>query len=359
MVENQQQPAIVITWLFPAITTVLVGLRVYSRYLGHNFGWDDTLMGVAYVLVLVLSISTHEMAVISYAGYHKWDVPKQSIERQILGLKWSFVVQLVYHPLMGAIRGSIVMFLFRLQDLRKGVQIALHTVFWMNVGYTISTTLANVLTCIPISYSWTRPATDQIIDGEVIPGGKCFNTLVFILASCALSIFMDLIIMPIPTAMVWNLTMPRKTKIAVVIVMGLGWVATAISGVRFAVYYYRWDPNNTDRNYGIGFVVSIVEPNVGMWAACAPALKHLLRIRWPNLFSSVRSNGYQDPWSETPKVRTAQPWSRKRESSMDSIYRLGTLGNDNIDSASQEHIITRPSKSIANGSRNPGIDLQN
>ncbi|KAK2805963.1 hypothetical protein FQN50_005978 [Emmonsiellopsis sp. PD_5] len=319
MVENQQQPAIVITWLFPAITTVLVGLRVYSRYLGHNFGWDDTLMGVAYVLALELPV-----AVVSYAGYHKWDVPKQSIDRQILGLKWSFVVQLVYHPLMGAIRGSIVMFLFRLQDLRRGVRLALHTVFWMNVGYTISTTLANLLTCIPVSYSWTKPATDQIIDGEVIPGGKCFNTLVFILT-----------------------------------IMGLGWVATAISGVRFAVYYYRWDPNNTDRNYGIGFVVSVVEPNVGMWAACAPALKHLLRIRWPNLFISTGSDGYRDPWSETPKVRTAQPWSRKRESSMDSIYRLGTLGNDNIDSASQEHIITRPARSLGNDSRNTGIDLQN
>ena len=35
---------------------------------------------------------------------------------------------------------------------------------------------------------------------------------------------MDLIIIPIPSIMVWNLHMDRKTKFLVVIVMSLGWV---------------------------------------------------------------------------------------------------------------------------------------
>jgi len=35
---------------------------------------------------------------------------------------------------------------------------------------------------------------------------------------------MDLIIIPIPSLMVWNLHMERKTKILVVIVMSLGWM---------------------------------------------------------------------------------------------------------------------------------------
>jgi structural maintenance of chromosome 2 len=61
-------------------------------------------------------------------------------------------------------------------------------------------------------------------DGKVIPGGTCIDARAFILTSCVLSIFMDLIIIPIPSIMVWNLKMARKTKVLVVVIMSLGWM---------------------------------------------------------------------------------------------------------------------------------------
>ena len=91
------------------------------------------------------------------------------------------------------------------------------------MGYLGSTTLVNVFQCDPIRYAYLRPQMDHVdADGNTIKGGKCINSLQFIMTSCALSIFMDLIIMPIPTAMVWNLQMRRKKKIAVVAVMSMG-----------------------------------------------------------------------------------------------------------------------------------------
>jgi hypothetical protein len=96
---------------------------------------------------------------------------------------------------------------------------------WLNILYAIATSLGNILQCSPVRYTWERPVMDRIDDnGDVVPGGTCFDSRRFILASCALSIFMDLIIIPIPSIMVWNLHMVRKTKILVVIVMSLGWM---------------------------------------------------------------------------------------------------------------------------------------
>jgi hypothetical protein len=54
--------------------------------------------------------------------------------------------------------------------------------------------------------------------------------------------------------------------------------ATAVSVGRFIVYYYRFSPKNTDKSYDIGFVISIIEPSVGIIAACAPAMKCLFRF---------------------------------------------------------------------------------
>ena len=95
----------------------------------------------------------------------------------------------------------------------------------MNIGYALSTSIVNIFQCTPIRYAYLRPLLDTTSpDGTLVKGGQCIKSLNFIMASCGLSIFMDLIIIPIPTAMVWNLQMRRKTKLAVVGVMSMGWM---------------------------------------------------------------------------------------------------------------------------------------
>lgn len=94
------------------------------------------------------------------------------------------------------------------------------------MGYMVSTTIVNIFQCTPIRYAYLKAEMDQEKDaaGNIIKHGKCIDSLAFIMASCSLSIIMDLIIIPIPTAMVWNLQMRRKTKIAVVVIMSMGWM---------------------------------------------------------------------------------------------------------------------------------------
>ncbi|KAG9206916.1 hypothetical protein G6514_000206 [Epicoccum nigrum] len=199
-------------------------------------------------------------------------------------MKWSFAVQMFYHPLMCTIRASIIVFLWRMKDYRRRIRYSLHVVFWLNVGYTIATSLGNTFQCDPIRYAWLRPEMDQYdANGKVtVPGGTCIDSRTFILSSCALSIFMDLIIIPIPSLMVWNLQMTVKTKTLVVLVMSLGWISTGVSVGRFIVYYYRFAPTNTDRTWDIGVVISIAEPAVHIITACAPATKGLIRMLFPS-----------------------------------------------------------------------------
>jgi hypothetical protein len=175
----------------------------------------------------VLKLTCTSVTKLSYYGYHITEVPHQTLQQKVTANKWSIGMQLIYHPMMSAIRASIIMFLFRIQDKRRHILIALHSVFWINVGYFIGTTTANVLQCTPVRYSYDKPIMDTYgPDGKTVAkaGGHCINSWVFVLSSLTLSIFMDLIIIPIPTAMVWNLQMPRKTKMAVVVIMSLGWV---------------------------------------------------------------------------------------------------------------------------------------
>ncbi|KAJ4297486.1 hypothetical protein N0V90_005378 [Kalmusia sp. IMI 367209] len=285
MGKSRQANALAVTCVLPILAALFVAARSVSRHLGRNFGWDDWLIHLSLLLLLGQTVTIYQYILVSHTGYHKTDIPKQTIEEQVYALKWSFAVQMFYHPMMGAIRASIIMFLFRVKDQRWHIRWALHVVFWINIGYLVSTSIVNIFQCDPVRYAYLRPQMDHVdANGNTIKGGKCINTLQFIMSSCALSIFMDLIIMPIPTAMVWNLQMKRKTKIAVVAVMSVGWIATIASVVRLIVYYYRYAPT-TDRTYNIGLITSIIEPSIAIIAACAPALRRLFTFMMPHYFS--------------------------------------------------------------------------
>ncbi|CAI6339372.1 unnamed protein product [Periconia digitata] len=299
MGQNRQAAALAVTCLFPILAALFVGARIVSRYVGQNFGWDDWLIQLALLLLLGQTVTIYQYIVVSHTGYRAIEVPKQTVAQKVEAAKWSFAVQMFYHPLMGASRASIIMFLFRVKDQRRRIRFSLHFAFWMNIAYTISTSIVNIFQCTPVRYAYLRPEMD-ITDGNgnvIAAGGKCINSLAFILGSCALSIFMDLIIIPIPTAMVWNLQMPFKTKVAIALVMSMGWIATLTSILRLIIYHHRYTV--ADRTYNIGIVLSIVEPSVAIIAACAPPLRRLFTFLMPSYFTDDHTSS-RTPSSSSP-----------------------------------------------------------
>lgn len=249
---------------------------------------------------------------------------------------------------MGSIRASIIMFLFRMKDNRRRVRYSLHAVFWLNICYAIGTSLVNILQCQPVRYVWQKPAMDSTdADGKISPGGKCIDSRTFILTSCALSIFMDLIIIPIPSIMVWNLQMCRRTKFLVVIVMSLGWVATGVSVGRFIVYYYRFAPSMKDRTWNIGIAISIAEPAVHIMTACAPATKCLFRYLFP-AWGTERSTGYYEDRNTVTHTGQASN-STKRGSRGFSSFRFGLQEQEDELGASE----------MVDETRNNGRNYQN
>lgn len=142
MTESRQNEALAMICFFPILSTIFVALRTYSRYLSRNFGCDDYLILLSTLLLLgqtltiykcmyfvnneTLYILNHIDVLVSGTGYHVYDLPKQTIAEKITALKWSFAVQMFYHPLMCAIRASIIMFLFRMKDYRRRIRISLH-----------------------------------------------------------------------------------------------------------------------------------------------------------------------------------------------------------------------------------------
>lgn len=98
MVESRQTECLAIVCAFTVVASITVFLRVWSRYLGRNFSWDDYLILIAFVLYVAATVTTWVWVLLSGTGYHVYDLPKKSIHEQLVAVHWNFSIQMIYHP---------------------------------------------------------------------------------------------------------------------------------------------------------------------------------------------------------------------------------------------------------------------
>lgn len=92
----------------------------------------------------------YKFTLLTYQGYHYYDIPKLPVEQQIRGQKLNLANQGTYIPILGLVKASVIIFLWRLDDQRRPIRLALATFFVFNLGVTVSTAAQYVVRCARI-----------------------------------------------------------------------------------------------------------------------------------------------------------------------------------------------------------------
>lgn len=125
--------------------------------------------------------------------------------------------------------------------------------------------------------------------------GKCIDTVSFFIATAALTILTDILVMMIPTWITWNLQLTIKKKLAVIFLLSMGLLVTGISVYRL---YYLIDayygPPIPDAMYGVGGTASSIEVNLAIAAACGPFLKPVIISIFPGFFGRESAREYYE-----------------------------------------------------------------
>ncbi|EKG12282.1 hypothetical protein MPH_10587 [Macrophomina phaseolina MS6] len=316
--------AYVVILVFPVLSTIVVWMRIASKYLSSLLGADDIVILIAWLLAVGQTYAVWMYTKVTMQGYHVVDVPKMSIERQILGQQYNLANQLLYHPILSIVKASVILFLLRIDDRRRRVDWSLKALFIFNLALMVGTFFADLFQCTPLHYTYDYPAMDLraqeaagadeegMLDGKEIKGGYCIDQVGFFLAAAGLAVLTDVLILIIPMIMVKDLQMRKRKKIAVWAILSIGWIVTAVSIARFGIYVHRFSPSNKDRSYGIGYTISGVEANLAIIAACAPAMNGLSRRVVPNFLSSARSYSKQKQYSSRYNSRSIPLTSREQ-----------------------------------------------
>ncbi|PNS17869.1 WD repeat-containing protein 21 [Sphaceloma murrayae] len=246
-----------------ALAGIFVGSRLIYRAVTRRVGWDDWTILMSLTLSIVLT-TTMCMSINNGFGPHcNGTMTHRSISAQHVYESRYYFAQVVYKPIIGLTKASILASYLRIFTVSKKFNI----ICWINVAvivsWTIGTTVATILQCVPVRASWDKSVK-----------AKCIDSDAFWLAYGGMNIATDVIILLLPIQPIMKLKMRAREKIGLLLAFLVGAFVVLTSILR-VVAVKASTANKADTTWA--FVPratwTLVEVNIAILCACLPALR--------------------------------------------------------------------------------------
>ncbi|KAL2852102.1 hypothetical protein BJY01DRAFT_260170 [Aspergillus pseudoustus] len=300
--------------VFMSVATVAVLLRCYVRgFLIKAFGWDDGMMVLAMVFYLMFSGCMIGGAI--YGTGRRFAI--LTAHERVTAMKYWWLCEIAYCFASIGCKVSVCIFLMRITVKRLHIWI-----LYLVMAFTVITGLMfmfiMLLQCKPLEYFWTRTALDPTIEGTCI-SIEIVITMTYVYS--AFAVLCDFTGALLPIFLVRNLHMRRKTKMAVVGILGMACIASSAVIVRFPYVKTFRDPDFLYATVEIA-IWSNIEAGLGITAGSLATLRPLLR-KW--LGSTTSDGDYNaSPFPGRSGSR------RVGGSTRDRPFPLGSLDNTSV-----------------------------
>jgi hypothetical protein len=118
--------------------------------------------------------------------------------------------QIAYKLTLNLTKLSILLLYLRIFP-NPGFRVCVKLVFVAISAYAFSTIVATILQCNPIARNWDRTRN-----------GSCIDLVAFWYANAIANIASDVVIVALPTRLVWRLQLPRAQKWGLYVILSLG-----------------------------------------------------------------------------------------------------------------------------------------
>ncbi|KAK8177679.1 hypothetical protein IWX90DRAFT_377440, partial [Phyllosticta citrichinensis] len=272
--ERRDDAVIILISALLFTTLSILALRLWARLkVQSNSGLDDLLIVFAAIPTVGLSISIILGHV--YYGFdrHSWELTMlQGFETR----KISFAISLLYVAGTGLTKVSILCFHRRLSGtISPRFLFALHAAIAFVIAYMVTFTITLCIGCRPLEAFWRQ------LDPRWRARYKfeCFDEAADILAASAVSLLQDIIACVLPLLIMWQLSIPKRQKIALTGVFGLGIFLCLVGAIRIYYIYKLYYNGSYDATWVAGhiWIWTAVEACLGICCSSAPALKIFFR----------------------------------------------------------------------------------
>ncbi|KAF8544588.1 hypothetical protein BDD12DRAFT_801069 [Trichophaea hybrida] len=252
------------------LSTLLVIIRLYTRlFIVRFFGADDGLI----VLATIVSIAGCNVVWKSFQyglGQPFMLIP---LDDTVMLLKLLFSEYLLYLLAAHCIRASLVVLYRRLTVSQR-----FHNVCFVYLGLNLTAyttfTFITIFMCSPTAFYWDKS----------IEGGKCLDPGPLAVANGWLLIVLDIGALLLPVTTLWKMQLPRKQKLCLIGLFGLGFFVCIASINRL---YNFAKPFGMSNEIAHVHAWTLIEVNCGLIAASIPALKPLISKCIPSVMRTL------------------------------------------------------------------------
>ncbi|KZL86411.1 integral membrane protein, partial [Colletotrichum incanum] len=213
---------------------------------------------------------------------------------------------------------SIALSLLRITSLSRWYRWSLWAIISLTVLYCIGGMFPFFLNCQPMSGYWDKSTKPVCMPLDIFVRLGVLNT--------SLNIFTDVVLATLPVPIVWKLQMKLKLRLYLIGVLSLGYLAVAM-GIIKAVYQIAYGSDMDKTFHYHIFVWGFLQIQMGIIAACAPALRPLL----PRILRLNSRDEYRNEGDSSSRMNGIAMRARHRRSGMGGRgdeYKLGDEGSD-------------------------------
>ncbi|CAJ2501282.1 Uu.00g041350.m01.CDS01 [Anthostomella pinea] len=254
-----------VTTALHALALVCAGLRLYVKVWSTRAqGWDDAFM----LLCAICAIGGWSVFIFqSYHGLgrHLDTIPTVDFVQFQHAAFWQTIISATASLMF--LKVSISLSLLRLA-FSKWYKWSLYFIIFSNVCFFISGSLTFLLFCQPMAGYWDKSLKPHCAPITTLVKGGLSNTVFNIITDVALA--------TLPVPVIWRLKMNRRTKMSVIGILSLGYMAVAM-GIVKAVYQIAYGTQKDKTFMQSVQFWGFLQLQVGIIAACAASLKPLFR----------------------------------------------------------------------------------
>ncbi|KAF5695951.1 hypothetical protein FGLOB1_13902 [Fusarium globosum] len=197
------------------------------------------------------------------AGYHAWEIRKPEYYNW---LKWFYASTVVYIPAAFFTKATILLLMARVFAVEPRVAKGIRILIWALLVAYIPIQILRIVNCYPIRTYW---------DPDV-RNARCLNQRKIFFSDLSLSIVTDLVILLIPIPLTWKLRMSIGKRIKIVLLLGAGGIATALTLFRVAKAVDFLNSDDITVDYTPIGILTALEITIGFVCACLPSLNLLI-----------------------------------------------------------------------------------
>lgn len=218
-----------------------------------------------------------------------------------------------YNPVVCIVKMSFLWSLQKLRSPNKWIQRSLWAIQTINLIYMIVSTCVALVPCLPVSKKW-HPE----IPGHCMEGDK------YVLGNVTIVLITDVLVLLMPSWIIWDLQMPLKRKIVTISFLSFGFILIAVGIARMVWLYNAFIGKS--RSYSVESAYSAIESSVAIVGACGPTVKYILSFCVPTLqttpATSKRSGYNNSSHHQSASKRSGTGRSRRQTDPYDDMETL-------------------------------------